>query len=105
MTFEPYNYTGSNQHILNTFNRESLYTVTVQPVGGVQRTFVAELYHRSWDRTQSPCYYAGSSQGGPLNEFDSPSDPVIQGRYTQYRLRELQDTDFVYSQFDNDLCN
>ena len=65
---------------------------------------MGELFQRTWDARSTPCFYAGSSQGGPLAEFENHRDSVIEGRYTDYRVNGFHDTKFAYSQFDDQLC-
>lgn len=101
--FERYNYTGSDPEIEDYFTLDKLYVITVEVPSGHQRRFVAELFQRTWDRSV-PCYYAGSSQGGPLKEFERPRDSVIEGRYTDYQVNGLHETNFTYSRFDDRLC-
>ena len=102
ITFEPYN--GTDLDTPDGFILDNLYEITIDHPSAPPRTFVSELYHRTWEGTRAPCYYAGSSQGGPLNEFDAPRDSVIQGRYSDYRVDGLYETDFSYSRFDSSLC-
>lgn len=93
---------------LNPTPHESgaLHVVTVSPPLGAQRRFLARLHSATWDKRSLPCYYAGSSQGGHLGEMESPhlQDPVIEGRYTEYSMAGLFETNFVHSRFDRDQC-
>ena len=66
---------------------------------------MGERFQRTWDARSIPCFYAGSSQGGPLAEFESPRDSVIEGRYSDYQVNGFHDTNFAYSRFDDQLCN
>ena len=80
--------------------------VRIEPPSGRPRSFVAQLYRRAWDRRQRPCYYAGSSQAGPLHEFVGVArDSVIAGTYLRYLVDGLHGTQFSYSQFESALCS
>ena len=70
------------------------------------RQFIARLYSNTWDKRGKECYYAGSAQGGPLGEIESPQlrDSVIEGRYTDYIVDSLFDSEFLYTQFDSREC-
>ena len=105
ITIRPYVYTGSDPDISEGFDLENLYEFTVDHPDEPPRRFVGDLYDRTWAYRTSPCYYVGNFQGGPLSEFESPSDSVIQGRYTHYRVRGLHDTEFMYTRFEQDLCD
>ena len=85
--------------LMEYFNQRSLFLVSLS-----QRQFVAELFHRSWDLSPQRCLYAGSSQGGALSDIPGPRDSVIQGRYTEYRVTRILDTDYAYTRFDRSLC-
>ena len=79
------------------------YTVKVTPADGDVREFVGHLYDVTWDFTPIPCVYAGNRNGGPVAEFDTPNDSVIEGRYDEYETSDLFSTDFKYTQFSQ--CN
>ncbi len=106
ITFESLNYTGSDLHLAREyFDLERAYTVTVYPPSAPLRSFVGELYWRSWDRQAIRCYYAGNAQGGPVREFEqTPADSVIQGKYTDYQIENILGTEFTYSMFDEQYC-
>lgn len=78
------------------------YLLTVHhPDAAAPRSFVAAKYGQTWDRTPTPCYYAGSSQGG----LEGPSlNSVIEGRYSDYQVSTLQSTAFKYSKFNKTMC-
>ncbi|KAL5468754.1 hypothetical protein EMCRGX_G029867 [Ephydatia muelleri] len=78
------------------------YLLTVyHPDAAVPRSFFAAHYSQTWDRTPTPCYYAGSSQGG----LEGPShDSVIEGRYSDYQVSALESTLFKYSKFNKTMC-
>ena len=83
------------------------YILTLSPpLPSPQRQFIARLYTNTWDKRGSECYYAGSAQGGPLGELESPHlrDSVIEGRYTDYIVSSLFETQFKYSRFDTNRC-
>ena len=69
------------------------------------RSFIAELYERTWDNTRSQCLYAGNSQGGRSIEFAANyTDSVIEGHYTHYRVDSRFDANFQYKKFDESRC-
>ena len=86
--------------LMELFNQSNLFLVSLS-----QRQFVAELFHRSWDLSAQRCLYAGSSQGGALSDIPGPQDSVIEGRYTEYRVTRILDTDYTYTRFDRSLCS
>ena len=80
---------------------ENLFNVTVDPVnGGAARSFLGDLFPRSWDNTRENCMYVGNGQGGSGGEFDELPDSVIQGRYTDYIVDSMFGTDFEYDRID-----
>ena len=79
-----------------------LHIITVIPAEGSPRRFLASLNSIDWDKRARPCYYAGNAQGGPWGI--GPNFPVIQGRYTDYRVGGLFDHEFVFAQFENERC-
>ena len=81
------------------FNQSNLFLVSLS-----QRQFAAELFHRSWDLSAQSCLYAGSSQGGALSDIPGPRDSVIEGRYTQYSVTRILDTEYTYTRFDRSFC-
>ena len=86
--------------IAKYFNQSNLFVVSL-----LQRRFVAERFHRSWNLSLQSCLYAGSSQGGALSDLPGPKDSVIEGRYTQYIVDSLLQTNYTYSRFDESFCN
>ena len=82
------------------------YILTLSPPLSRPRQFIARLYSNTWDKRGRECFYAGSAQGGPLGELESPQlrDSVIEGRYTDYRVNTLFDTEFTYTQFNSREC-
>ena len=76
------------------------YVVTVAYPGANTRSFTAYLYHRTWDKTASPCLYGGNSQGGPWSELPGPNDPLIEGTYKDYLTRDLFDVNYKFSKFE-----
>ncbi|XP_065884189.1 uncharacterized protein [Dysidea avara] len=69
-------------------NDTNPYSITVDHPQAPVRSFVADLYHRTWDRSLDPCLYAGNSQGGPISELDDPNDSVIEGEYSDYEVAD-----------------
>ena len=69
----------------------------VDPLQSPARTFVAELYRRTWERTLKPCLYAGNSQGGPISEVADDAS-VIEGEYFEYEVTDgIFGTSFTYN--------
>ena len=69
----------------------------VDPPQSPARTFVAELYRRTWERTLKPCLYAGNSQGGPISEVAGDAS-VIEGEYFEYEVTDgIFGTSFTYN--------
>ena len=83
----------------------NIYIVTVTTPSGDQRSFPAWLEPRTWDGRTTPCFYAGTNQGGRVYEVINPNDPVIEGNYRQYRVNGNFDTEFMYSHFDSNRCD
>ena len=83
---------------------ENLFSVQVDPMNGSPvRSFLGDLFPRSWDNTRENCMYVGNGQGGPGGEFDELPDSVIQGRYTDYIVDSMFETDFEYDRI-GDTC-
>ena len=86
--------------LMEYFNQSNLFLVSL-----LQRQFAAEWFHRSWDLSAQSCLYAGSSQGGALSDIPGPAqDSVIEGRYTQYTVTRILDTEYTYTRFDRSFC-
>lgn len=68
------------------------------------RFIPAELAPRTWDHTQATCYYVGDSQGGPSHSRD-PVESVIEGNVYQYETNSLFATSFMYSNFEESICD
>ena len=80
---------------------DRIYSVTVAYPGAPERTFIANYGKRDW-LDGRPCLYAGNSNGGPVAEVKG-SGSVIEGRYSNYEVDGLFDTDFQFSKY-NDNC-
>lgn len=76
------------------------YTVTVAPESSLPRSFVGEFLHLLWDKTESPCLYAGNAQGGP-SQIDTRSQSIIEGNYRNYIVDGIFETSYEYSKFDH----
>lgn len=50
-----------------------------------------------------PCLYAGSDQAAEIGD-DSSMDPVIQGTYTDYIVKDVFETEYKYSKFESERC-
>ena len=72
----------------------------------IPRSFVADLFHYTWDHTLKPCLYAGSSQGGSISPVDAlPNDPVIEGSYNEYEITDgIFGSRFKYNRLQNRNC-
>ena len=51
-----------------------------------------------------PCYYVGSSQGGETPEREE-NDGIIEGTYLDYEVNGLFEHNYVYSQFQQEICD
>ena len=85
------------------YNTDNLWLITVNGPNDNMRQFVAEKYSRAWDNSRQVCLYAGNSQGGPAAEYGF-RDSVIEGTYSEYSVSALHETNFKYSQFEEDRC-
>ena len=84
---------------------DTIYNVTVIPEGDLNdptdtapppRSFLGDLYPRTWDNTKEECLYVGNSQGGPVRGFGSFTDSVIEGIYTDYIVPSLFATEYQF---------
>ena len=66
------------------------------------RYLQGNLYPITWDSTSQPCIYLGNSQGGSSGVNPKLNDPVIQGRYTDYKMDSLFDTEYDYGEWESD---
>ena len=82
--------------------RNDHYAVTVTAPAGDPRRFFASKYHRTWDRENQACLYAGDSQGYVQAEVTSLSGSVIEGIYNEYIVSGLFATDYKYEMFDSE---
>ena len=79
------------------------FNVTVDHPQAPARTFIADLYHRTWDKTLKPCLYSGNSQGGPISE--AMGDSVIEGEYFEYEVTgTVFGQTFKFNRFDPRNC-
>ena len=96
------NFTGAST---TNDSRITPYIVAVDYPQAPRREFVAELYHRTWDKSLRPCLYAGDGQGGQV--FDTtltPNDPVIAGDYLDYEVSDIFASDFMFNRLLPDTC-
>ena len=78
--------------------------MTVNPFTVTSRTFAAVLYHRTWERTLTPCFHAGNAQGGPISEV-SGDGSVIEGEYFEYAVTDgIFGTNFAYNRLEVRTC-
>ncbi len=84
---------------------DKLFNVTVHPERDPNdptapmpppRSFLGDLFPRTWDNSREECLYVGNGQGGPSAEFDSLKGSVIEGRYKEYIVDSLFETEFAY---------
>ena len=80
---------------------ENAYLIELMPRNKPKRRFIGFLYPRTWNFDNFPCIYAGNAQGGPIYEAadGEPNDSLIEGSIGDY-----VQSDFAYSQFDEDRC-
>ena len=57
----------------------------------------------TWEFDERPYLYVGNGQGDPIDEFDDPNDPVLQGEYTDY-IDDFFRTDFAFAHFETSRC-
>lgn len=72
------------------------------------RSFVADKFQRTWDKTLKPCLYAGNSQGGPISEVVNSvtSDSVIEGEYFEYEVTDgIFGSNFKYNRLQIRPCS
>ena len=82
--------------------RNTHYAVTVTAPAGDTRRFFAWRHHRTWDRENQTCLYAGDSQGNVPYEVTSLSGSVIEGTYDEYIVSGgLFATDYKHEKFDS----
>ena len=85
-------------------NITNAFRVRVEPQLSQPRSFVAELFQRTWDRTLKPCLYAGNSQGGPISEVANDAS-VIEGEYFEYKVADgIFGTRFTYNRLQARAC-
>lgn len=61
------------------------------------RSFLGDLFPRTWDNTRETCLFVGNGQGGPSGAFADLQDSVIEGYYTDYMIESMFGTDFKYA--------
>lgn len=77
-------YTGDRGYI---DPNDRAYYLSITSSSSVTRTFVGVLQERTWDKTRTPCIYAGNRQAGPIGDIpedEVPNDSVIEGTYEDY---------------------
>ena len=85
-------------------NITNAFRVTIEPQISPRRSFVAELFQRTWDRTLKPCLYAGNSQGGPISVVANDAS-VIEGEYFEYQVSDgIFGTSFNYNRLQARPC-
>ena len=85
-------------------NITNAYRVRVESRLIPPRSFVAELFKCTWDRTLKPCLYAGNSQGGPISEVANDAS-IIQGEYFEYKVAGgIFGTSFTYNRLQGHPC-
>ena len=83
----------------------SYYNLTVpQREGEPEREFRGRLYNLDWGHQETPCLYAGDSQGGAGGGEISGS--VIYGLYRNYAVNSsFSEEGYQFGQFNSDSCN
>ena len=84
--------------------RDDTYSITVN-YPGQRRQFVGFLYPLTWEFEENQCLYVGNGQGAPIDEVESPNDPVIYGNYSDYKVDSIFGTEFDYDHFDSARCS
>ena len=84
--------------------RDDTYDITVN-YPGQQRQFVGFLYPLTWEFEENQCLYVGNGQGGPIDEVESPNDPVLYGEYSDYKVDNIFGTEFDYDHFESARCS
>ena len=88
-----------------TDDPSNLYNITVVPTSihrSSARSFLADIFPRTWDNSKEPCLYVGNAQAGPGGEVPDLVDSVIEGKYTHYIVASLFETEFMYEQWRSD---
>ena len=82
------------------------FVVNIAGSTGVERSFTGWYYPLSWEFIEDPCLYVGNRQGGPIYEVQDPNDPVIEGRYKDYRVQSaFSEENYGFGRFDEDSCS
>jgi len=80
-----------------------MFNVTFQPQdGSTPRSVVGEYYGATWENLKKPCLYMGNGQGGSAGLMSEMDNSVIRGKYTDYIMDSLFDTNFVYEEWKSD---
>ena len=72
------------------------FNVTLMPPNKPPRSFLGDMYHRTWDNTEENCLYVGNGQGGHDGHRELRGS-VIEGRYTDYIMEGIFDTNFKFN--------
>ena len=86
------------------------YNITINPPNGSPRSFLGQRFPRTWDNSPETCFYVGDGQGGPGGKFIGEDEDfrgrsartVIEGRYTDYIVDSLFQTEFLYEEWESD---
>lgn len=79
---------------------DDFFNVTVSPPDSPPRSFLGDSFPRTWDNTKEHCLYVGNGQGGWSGEFQELPDSVIEGRYNDYIVDGMFETDFKFSRME-----
>jgi hypothetical protein len=74
----------------------NLFNITLLPPDSPPRSFMGDMYPRTWDNTRERCLYVGNGQGGPGGERDFKGS-VIEGHVTDYIVDGLFGTTYKYA--------
>ncbi len=81
------------------------YIVSVT-TGATTRSYAGRLHRITWDKSREPCLYVGNIQSGPIAEVLDPNDPVIEGSFTEYVVKNpfYEDENYTYGKFNESKC-
>ena len=88
------------------FGSENLHLLNITPAQSTSRKLLGSKFDRSWDFTETTCYYCGNIQGGRSDSIGgSYNDPVIEGEYVDYITEGIFSPRFKFSKFAINQCS
>eukprot|EP00731_Ephydatia_muelleri_P017154 Em0010g252a len=87
------------------FANDSLYILDVSGTGGANRQFLGSKFERTWDLSETTCYYCGNIQGGRSHIVTAYDDAVIEGTFMDYVTEGIFSPSFKFSRFDLNQCS